>query len=93
MCVFLCASVFKQIPVSMVAMGIGMVTGFLHSNLVWLSRHSRILHNSIRVIYAAMFYYVIRCSMHLYIFLHSALYHHSTFSSDCVSPHIVDIWY
>ena len=41
-CVFLCASVFKQIPVSMVAMGIGMVTGFLHSNFVWLSRHSRI---------------------------------------------------
>ena len=70
-----------------------MMSRFVHSNFVWLPRHSMNLTHSIRVVYAAMFYYVIRCLTHLYIFFHSALSHHSTFSRDCVPTHIVDLWY
>ena len=49
--------------------------------------------DSIRVVYAAMFYHVIRCLTRWYIFFHSALSHHSPFNSDCVPTHIVDLWY
>ena len=47
--------------------------------------------HSIRVVYAAIFYYVIRCLTRLYILFHSAVSHHSTFSSDTVPTHVVDI--
>ena len=86
--------VHKQIPVSMVAMGTRygdmictvIVSGFL-STLGFDPLHT------CGVVYGAMFYYVIRCLTRLYVFFHSALSHHSIFSSDCVPAHIVDLWY